>query len=119
METAIVRRVAQFVDSHPYQCRFRANVSTKTVLLCLAALTYRNQNCMAVLDLKSAYENVPREELHEVVRRRVSRELTRLIDLFPGVDMLCTVGEENSMWTIFACGALQCPNEPDHILHTY
>ncbi len=69
VEKAMDMLIGEQYTFHDFQLGFQKGKSTETAILGSTELQRRGQNCSALLDLKSAYNTVPRRHLRERLRK--------------------------------------------------
>jgi len=84
------RRVAKFAAS---QCGFRPNHGTDNALLRYTHARNLKQHNVAVLDIKGAFPSVPRDRLMNVIRKRLTPTLAKMISHFLKPTQVRTLGD--------------------------
>lgn len=79
ISSAINSMVTKQYQFHHNQWGFQANVGTDLAILHTSAMVQQGLNNIAVLDLKSAYDTVPRGKLAAICNQRLGSSLTAMI----------------------------------------
>ena len=104
---AIGLMIRQEYKFHPTQLGFRESTGTETALLRHAASTQNGYRYTAVLDLKSAYPSVPRDNLMEKVTAKLTPRTAAMIALELQPETILTKGDETGTTGTISLGVPQ------------
>ncbi len=113
-ETAIDKFIRRRYKPHIAQLGFQKNKGTELALLHAEALRQQGHGCVAILDLKAAYDSVPRNNLVRRIRMVLEKETAEMIVPFLEPSMVQTGhGKEEERFSVDRRVAQGSPLSPN------
>ncbi|KAI0562920.1 Endonuclease-reverse transcriptase [Gracilaria domingensis] len=79
VDKAIDKSIRASFTFHPAQLGFRPNVGIENAILRTTKMQHMGMRFTAVLDLRKAYDSVPRDKLMQLVNERLPKDIARMI----------------------------------------
>ena len=98
IEAALDKRIRKEYRLQPAQLGFQRGKGTEKAILRSKASMRKGALRIAVLDLKAAYDSVPRGALMHLVRKALSPDLANMVHLFLAPGKVAAVGDAHPQW---------------------
>lgn len=112
IDAAIALEVRKEYKFHPSQLGFRPKTGTETAIIRHIAQG-GHMPITAILDLKGAYDNIPRDKLMKVLEQKLQRTTRAMIKMALGPSVIQTKGDESKKKGVVCRGVPQgSPSSP-------